>query len=191
MAIQIGQKPSPTFAQPLELLSDCHRRVESFLSALLLVCEQAQGGGLTLPQREALETALRYFREAAPKHTADEEDSLFPRIRELNDPDLQPLLAKIDALEADHQTARTEHDLVESLGHQWLLHGTLDHKETRRLAESLQKLHSIYEQHILIEDNEIFPLAAQRVPREQLAEVGREMARRRGQDPDRAFKFRP
>ena len=27
--------------------------------------------------RHALELALRYFREAAPKHTADEEESLF------------------------------------------------------------------------------------------------------------------
>ena len=31
--------------------------------------------------RNSLETALRYFREAAPKHTADEEESLFPRLR--------------------------------------------------------------------------------------------------------------
>ena len=191
MAIQIGQKASPTFAQPLELLSDCHRRVESFLRALVMVCEQAQGGELNALQREALETALRYFREAAPKHTADEEESLFPRIRGLDDPAVQAALAKIDALEADHQTARIEHEIVESLGGQWLSHGTLAQPETLRLAAALKKLHSIYERHIAVEDNDIFPLAGKLVPREQLAEVGREMARRRGQDPDRSFKFRP
>lgn len=38
---QIGQTPSPAFQQPLELLSDCHRRVKSFLSGLILVSEQA------------------------------------------------------------------------------------------------------------------------------------------------------
>src|SRR6185436_17510081 len=105
MAIQIGAKPSPTFREPLALLSDCHRRVESFLRALILVTEQAQGGGLNSQQREALETALRYFREAAPKHTADEEESLFPRMREAGAA-AGEALAKIQALEADHQVAR-------------------------------------------------------------------------------------
>jgi hemerythrin-like domain-containing protein len=189
MAIQIGEKASPTFAQPLELLSDCHRRVESFLRALMMVCDQAKGGELNVLQREVLETALRYFREAAPKHTADEEESLFPRIRGIDDPAVQAALAKIDALEADHQTARSEHEVVEVLGRQWLSRGALDQPETSRLAAVLQKLHSIYERHIALEDDEIFPLAGKLVPREQLAEVGREMARRRGQDPDRSFKF--
>src|SRR6185436_3871226 len=98
MPIQIGQKPSPTFQEPLELLSDCHRRVESFLRALILVAEQARGGELNSQQREALETALRYFREAAPKHTADEEESLFPRMRALSDDATHEALAKIQAL---------------------------------------------------------------------------------------------
>ena len=51
MGIQIGQKPSPTFQQPLELLSDCHRRIENFLRALVLVTEQAKGGALDERQR--------------------------------------------------------------------------------------------------------------------------------------------
>jgi hypothetical protein len=38
---------------------------------------------LTEETRAALETALRYFREAAPKHTADEEESRFPRLRQI------------------------------------------------------------------------------------------------------------
>jgi hypothetical protein len=37
-------------------------------------------------QRGAFEAALRYFREAAPKHTADEEESLFPRLRRIGAP---------------------------------------------------------------------------------------------------------
>src|ERR1041384_2359243 len=104
MPIQIGQKLSPTFQQPLELLSDCHRSVESFLHVLILVAEQARGGELNAQQREALETALRYFREAAPKHTADEEESLFPRMRELGDKATREALITIQNLEADHDT---------------------------------------------------------------------------------------
>lgn len=188
--IQIGQKPSPTFQQPLELLSDCHRRIETFLRALLLVTGQARGGELDSRQREALETALRYFREAAPRHTADEEESLFPRMRELPDAAVREALARIDALEADHRAAEAEHARVESLGRQWLSTGALSPEDTARLEASLRKLHGIYERHIAVEDNDIFPLAGKSVPEEQLAEVGREMARRRGQDPDRKFEFR-
>jgi len=185
MPIQIGQKPSPTFQQPLELLSDCHRRVESFLRDLIVVAEQAGGGELNAKQREALETALRYFREAAPKHTADEEESLFPRMRALGDAATGEALAKIDALEADHHVAKHSHDVVEQLGRAWLAQGRLSADDAAHLTEHLRALRSIYERHIAVEDSEIFPLAAKVVPQNQLAEVGREMARRRGQDPDR------
>lgn len=187
--IQIGQKPSPTFQQPLELLSDCHRRVESFLRALVLVAEQAQGGDLNGKQREALETALRYFREAAPKHTADEEESLFPRLRELNDSVAREALAKIVALEADHQIAKAAHDAVEELGQKWLTTGRLSSEETPRLIQHLRALASIYERHIAVEDNEIFPLAAQVLAPETLDDVGREMAKRRGQSFEAPLLF--
>ena len=83
MNLQIGEPPSPSFQQPLALLSDCHRRVERFLGLLARVAAEGRGGLLDRRQREALEAALRYFREAAPRHTADEEESLFPRLRAL------------------------------------------------------------------------------------------------------------
>ena len=180
--IQIGQKPSPTFQQPLELLSDCHRRVESFLHALILVTEQAGGGDLNAQQREALETALRYFREAAPKHTADEEESLFPRMRGLGDAATRAALAKIQALEADHVVAKEGHDAVEQLGQRWLANGRLPADEASRLLGHLRELQSIYERHIAVEDHEIFPLAKQVLDAKTLDAVGREMAGRRGQD---------
>jgi hemerythrin-like domain-containing protein len=180
--IQIGQKPSPTFQQPLELLSDCHRRVESFLRALILVAEQARGGELNPRQREALETALRYFCEAAPKHTADEEESLFPRMREIGNGATRKALAKIQALEADHQVAKGGHDVVEEMGRKWLTIGQLSENETSRLVKALDELRFIYERHIAIEDNEIFPLAKQVLDAKTLNDVGREMAERRGQN---------
>ena len=183
MPIQIGQKPSPTFQQPLELLSDCHRRVESFLRALILVAEQARGGELNPQQREALETALRYFREAAPRHTADEEESLFPRMRKLGDA-AREALAKIQALEADHDVAKVGHDAVEQFGQQWLASGQLSADEASRLLNHLRELQSIYERHIAIEDKEIFPLAKEVLDAETLNDVGREMAARRGQNFD-------
>lgn len=182
MGIQIGQKPSPTFQQPLELLSDCHRRIEMFLRALILVVDQAQGGALNPQQREALETALRYFREAAPKHTADEEESLFPRMRELDPVAVQEALEKIKALEADHEVATRGHDLIEQLSLKWLKEDSLRANDVASLAETLRTLQQTYSRHIDIEDNEIFPLASKVLNKEQLADMGREMASRRGRE---------
>src|ERR1700694_2567703 len=80
MPIQIGQKESD-FTDPLGLLSDCHRRIEHFLAVLIRLCDKAQGGPLDAEREDLLKKALAYFRNAAPKHTADEEHSLFPRLR--------------------------------------------------------------------------------------------------------------
>ena len=79
MLIQIGAESS-SFMDPIGLMSDCHRRIEMFLNTL---SEAADCTGRSLKEEEgrALDAALRYFREAAPKHNADEEQSLFPRLR--------------------------------------------------------------------------------------------------------------
>ena len=182
MGIQIGQKPSPTFQQPLELLSDCHRRIENFLRALVLVTEQAKGGALDEREREALQTALRDFREAAPKHTADEEESLFPRMRTLDPAGAHEALEKIQRLEKDHVTANRGHELVEQIGKKWLRDNKLSGPDVELLSITLRNLQEIYARHIEVEDKEIFPFAAKVLDGKQLADVGREMAERRGQE---------
>jgi Hemerythrin HHE cation binding domain len=84
MPITIGAKPSPDFSNPIELLIDCRRRIERFLAVLLTVAADAKGGPMTQQQSREWEQALDYFRNAAPRHRADEEESLFPRLRRLS-----------------------------------------------------------------------------------------------------------
>jgi hemerythrin-like domain-containing protein len=119
MAVTIGAKRESDFTDPLGMLSDCHRRVERFLRVLIDVTVQEQGAELSTEQQAALEAGLRYFREAAPKHTADEEESLFPRLAEL------------------------------------------------------------YQRHIHIEDNKVFPAASAILNAEDRKAIGEEMAARR------------
>src|SRR3954466_3949201 len=96
--IVIGAKPESNFTDPIGLLTDCHRRIERFLSVLVQVAAQAKGGPLTEEQRHGLDTALRYFRDAAPKHTADEESTLFPRLRRVDSPELHAAFARMESL---------------------------------------------------------------------------------------------
>ncbi len=183
MSLQIGEKPLPTFQDPLALLSDCHRRIERFLRDLITVVEQTGGGRLSPVQRDALETALCYFREAAPRHTQDEEESLFPRMRIAATPGCREALDQLARLESDHQTAAEGHAMVEQLGRQWLNEGHLSTSETGLLGNILNRLRATYDRHIAIEDLEVFPVAGRVLTSSEIEAIGREMARRRGQKP--------
>ena len=176
MPVQIGQKESD-FSNPLGLLSDCHRRIERFLEVLIRLADQAGASPLGQPEREALEKSLAYFRTSAPKHTADEEDSLFPRLRQLES--ARESLTCLAELENDHQSAARDHDFVDSVGREWLQAGTISPGQKSGLREALARLSRMYQRHIAIEDRELFPLAGRVLPPDQLAEVGREMAERR------------
>jgi len=177
MPVQIGRKESD-FTNPLGLLSDCHRRIERFLEVVIQVAGRAGGASLTQQEREALEKALAYFRNSAPKHTADEEDSLFPRLRKSGSAEAE--LACLAELEDDHQAASRDHELVDMIGREWLAAGTLTAEQVGRLVEALERLSNTYRRHIAIEDHQLFPLAARVLPPDQIAEVGQEMAERRG-----------
>ena len=183
MPVSLGSKPEHGFDQPLGLLSDCHRRIENFLDVMIRVLERSQQAGraaLAPDEREALEAALRYFDVAAPRHTQDEEDSLFPRLRASADPDARAALARVASLEADHRHADAMHAEAKALSRRWLDAGPLAPAESQRLAEVLRALREMYTRHILLEDSELFPLAARVLDQQQLLEIGREMAQRRG-----------
>lgn len=177
MPIQIGQKPESGFNNPLGLLSDCHRRIEQFLAVIIKVCDTADGAPMVSPEIDALENALEYFRNAAPKHTDDEEDSLFPRLRAA--PGGQAALDCMAVLESDHAAANRDHEKVDAFAREWLDTGILDPRDLREMKRALERLSRIYARHIATEDRELFPLAARVLPAEVLAEVGREMAERR------------
>ena len=89
MAVQIGAKLDSGFSDPIGMLKDCHRRIESFLGILCVVVGRAQGRALTSEERSAIQAAIQYFRVGGKRHTADEEESLFPRLRASIDPALK------------------------------------------------------------------------------------------------------
>jgi len=183
MPVSLGSQPDHGFDQPIDLMRDCHRRIEKFLGILLRIVSETRGGALNDEHQRALESALRYFKNAAPWHTRDEEDSLFPRMREMNDPRVHAALARIEALESDHQNADAWHTEADRIGRRWLERSALDASSVARLSEVLEKLQATYQRHIAEEDDVIFPLAERTLSSHQIAAIGREMAERRGVDP--------
>jgi len=187
MPVQIGQKKESDFSYPLGLLSDCHRRIERFLDVLIQICKKRNGGTIPADERSSLETALIYFRNSAPRHTADEEESLFPRMRASEA--AQAALDCLAQIEGDHEKAAHDHEIVDSLGTKWLSDGTISTIDARDMTLALTRLSTLYARHIAIEDTEVFPLAGRILNSVELAGVGEEMARRRGVSTDASSKM--
>lgn len=179
MPVQIGQKSDHSFSEPIGLLTDCHRRLERFLTVLVRVAADVRGGAMTQEQRLAFMGALQYFRDAAPKHTADEELSLFPRLHACKNAEVDEVLAHIERLQAEHVRADRLHREVDDLAAAWLRNGTLPRDSAERLCSVTAKLDSIYKAHIETEDTLVFPLAARVLHEDAQRDIGREMAARR------------
>ena len=176
MAIQIGAKPDSGFDDPIGMLTDCHRRIEQFLGILCTVVERAVGRGLTGEEAAAVRAALDYFRSGGVRHTADEEESLFPRLRAKTN---GQSMAKLEALEADHETAGELHEAVEKIYFEWMTGGALGAERERELRGATDRLKALYQAHIAVEESVVFPQAAKVLDRATIATMGQEFRARR------------
>lgn len=176
MAIQIGAKPDSGFDDPIGMLKDCHRRIEHFLDILCLVAERAHARRLTDEERSAVQAALQYFHTGGERHTADEEESLFPRLRaESTAGNLQD----IERLESDHRCAAELHESVDWLFTDWISADTLEPEDEQRLLSQTRGLKQLYAEHIQFEEKIVFPHAAQVLDVQAIAAMGYEFSTRR------------
>lgn len=179
MPILIGEKPGPDFRDPLGLLADCHRRIEKFLKILGTVTHHVQGARLDAEQYQALDVALRYFRESAPKHAADEEESLFPRMLS-NTRNAGEATSLIKGLDEDHRGLNELHKQIDDLGRRWLAADRLTSPEIARFAGLIAEVREVYARHISQEESELYPLAASLLEADDFEAIAAEMAQRRG-----------
>jgi len=177
VAIQIGAKPDSGFDDPLGMLTDCHRRIEHFLQILRLVADRSVGRTMTDEETAAVQASLQYFRAGGQRHNADEEQSLFPRLRAAcGDEDSR----EIAGLEDDHQDASALHAGVEELYASWIKSGALSGRDQEKLSSMTAQLAELYRQHIQLEEQVIFPRAAKLLNAETIAAMGQEFRARRG-----------
>ena len=167
-------------AKPLGLLTDCHRRIERFLGVLVKVATDAREGRLNTKHRQAIQTALTYFHDAAPMHMADEEEDLFPAMRRVDRPDLEQIVARVGRLESEHSIAMAWHQQVHDIGERWLRQDHLLAHEAAELQKVLTSLAELYRGHIAFEENEISPVAQEALSASEKEAIGRRMAARRG-----------
>ncbi len=181
MGIQIGAKLDSGFDDPIGMLKDCHRRIEHFLQILCVVAERAAGRAMTEEEATAVKSALHYFRHGGERHTEDEEESLFPRLRAES---TAGALEELSGLENDHRDAYGLHAAADTLYTAWIAFGSISADDEQRLLLIAKRLKYLYEEHIQVEEKIVFPRAAEMLDSQAIADIGREFAKRlRGQFP--------
>jgi pyridoxamine 5'-phosphate oxidase len=179
--LTMNQPHIPDFTNPLGLLVHCHERIEAQLSALERAGEILRAGDTrSLPRVfAAIDGACAHFAIPGVKHTEDEEVSLFPRLRERGGTAGQDALAAMTELESQHRTAEQLHTEFDELVGYLPRDGSADAKDLDRFSEVVTELTTLYRPHIMLENNFVFPIAAEVLPASEIQALGEEMRARR------------
>ncbi len=167
--------PAVGFEQPFAMLEACHERVQRTLGLLARLRAHVRDNGVDDAARQAARDVLRYFDIAAPLHHEDEERHVFPLLLAQGAPGVQALVAQ---LQQDH-IRMTADWAAARLGLQAAADGNVtafsasDEAAFSRFAEG-------YDAHIAAEEKTAYPAASALLAPATLAEMGREMAARRG-----------
>jgi hemerythrin-like domain-containing protein len=169
--IQIGAVAA-TIDTPIEHLMGCHRRIEQRLETLVNA-----GAVLLIDPPKAL-SAIRsscdFLDTNGAMHTADEEDSLFPRLRPLLS---TSEIAFVDSLEAEHLEADSIYGELKQIVAEMLREFRQD--SAREFSIYAQRLRSLYLEHIRTEDEVLTALAKRFLGPAEIAEIAGEMRARR------------
>lgn len=169
------------FTKPLDVLFQCHTRIAANLEALRRAGETLK----TLDECEfkevfaTIDTVLTHFSTTGIKHTKDEEESLFPRMREYGDSVVSDVFDIIGQLELQHKRAASIEDSLNKLLVNLATDETPDRNKLDLFCDLSEGLYDLYRPHIQIENEHIFPSAAKILSRDELLAVGKEMYQRR------------
>jgi hemerythrin-like domain-containing protein len=179
--LTLNQPHIPDFTNPLGLLVHCHERIEAQLSALERAAEILRAGDTQSLSRvfAAVDSACAHFAIAGVKHTEDEDVSLFPRLRERGGTAGQDALAAMAELESQHRTAEQLHAQFDELVGSLPRDGSADAKDLDCFSDLVTELTTLYRPHILLENNFVFPVAAEVLPASEIQALGEEMRARR------------
>jgi hemerythrin-like domain-containing protein len=162
---------TPDFSDPLAALHACHEDMLAQCETLEQLVAHIREHGLDAEARGRIAGAVQFFTTVAVQHHQDEETDLFPI---LNRQSLK-LADIVFRLRKDHEQL---HKLWDTL--------FLDFKKGAALAEDdafadhVTAFCSGYRDHIKRETMELLNMAQHILSHQQLEEIGRAMARRRG-----------
>jgi hemerythrin-like domain-containing protein len=171
--IQIQKEKAPPVAtDAIEHLVACHRRIEQRLDIL-------ERAGSLLPEKPeqcllAIANSLRFMDTSGMLHTVDEEESVFPRLRQAATPDE---LAYLDNLEKEHNEADAVYAQLKVVVAKLTQHAIPELIAEYR--ELVSRLAQLYRGHIASEDIVLVEMGHRALTEDQLATIQAEMRARR------------
>ncbi len=171
--IQIGLSPA-TIDAPIEHLLACHRRIEQRLDTLIRVGDHLRTNRAAA--LKAIRNSLDFLDTSGELHTEDEEESLFPRLREKLS---AAELTFVESLETDHTKAAIIYAELKSIA---LTLGAAAEPSAECIEKYLDlanRLRTLYGNHIHAEDEVFMAFAARYLNALDIAEISAEMRTRR------------
>ncbi len=163
-----------------DMLLGCHERIRHFTAVSTRLAGSADATADEIAA--AAESVYRYFTVALPLHEADENVSLHPRLRE----------AAPAALAAASEEMVRQHQAIDALiGELLPIWGTLQNHPDKlpqiapKLAEKSHRLQQLWDVHLELEEETVFPAIAQCLSPAQQEAIVSEMRARRGNDASR------
>jgi hemerythrin-like domain-containing protein len=166
---------APTFDDPLEMLRACHSKILRQCDTLQKLATHLKTDGCDMQARQAAHAILRYFDSAGKFHHQDEEKDLFPALQAGDEDEQERLDALRQRLLHEHVAMLAAWSELRPVLLQLAegMNARLDDRLTERFIGS-------HTAHIAVENSELLPLAARLLTPEQLGQIGRRMAERRG-----------
>lgn len=167
-----GNAAAPTFNDPLEMLRACHGRIMAQCSTLHKLLQHLPAHGCDTQARQAAQAILRYFDSAGQYHHQDEEMDLFPLLLATTSAEAHELILRLLG----------EHHEMDAA---WLrlrsrLQGIAEGQSAVLEESVVNTFSTAYERHIALENSQLLPLSAQLLGQQQLQDLGKKMAARRG-----------
>ncbi len=166
----------PAEEDAIALLLGCHQRIRHFTGVALRLAENPQAG--ETERADAARAVLRYYTIALPLHEADENDSIYPRLRKKLP---EGALAEAnETMVAQHQTIDT---LVAALVPQWqtIVDRPAGQNAFRSLLQQTHQLQNTWTSHLQMEEEQVVPAMRQYLTLHDLEVIRNEMRARREQ----------
>lgn len=162
----------PGFDDPLGVLRACHERMLAHCDILEKLPAHIAAEGVDAEARSAIRNVVTYFSTSAVHHHQDEEQDLFPI---LNRQSLK-LADIVHRLKRDHEKLD---QMWQQLSAALKTPATL--ADNTEFAEQAKAYCDACRQHITVENKELLSMAQHILSSRQLEDLGKAMARRRGQ----------
>lgn len=176
MFIPLKRKASPT-QEPdaVDLLLECHERIRRFTRLSTWLCDAHDAPELAV--KETADSILRYFTEALPKHRADEELSIAPRLSTGRFP--AELAAAAATMTKQHTDIEATIDALCPLWRAVSEDPAALAEHAPAMERLVQRARGLWDPHLHLEETLVFPAVRARLSAPERAAVLREMRERR------------